>query len=87
MKSWNEKKWGLAKTCPMSRHAVMIANDMRSNRRGCLGRALREAGYDADHMADSIEGVVIGLWRARCFLEWDAKVNDWLPDTPTQGDI
>lgn len=64
------------KTCPASRHAHMIVDGLRS--KGGYGKLLRDAGYDPNHMAESIESVVMSLWDARQYLEWEA-----LP--PTKG--
>ena len=58
-----------AKTCPASRHAHMIVDALRSKRG--YGKLLRNAGYEPDHMANSIEGVILSLWEARQFLEWE----------------
>lgn len=76
-----------AKTCGMTRHADMIAKDMRRKRTG-LGKACLDAGYDPDHMAGSIAGTVQGLWEARQWLKWEelppppGKLawGRWVPD-------
>lgn len=70
LKSW-PKEHGAAKTCPMSRYAAMIANELRSRSKGGFGMLLREAGHNVDHMADTIEATVVDLWKARRFLEWE----------------
>ena len=79
LKGWSNKKWGYAKTCPASRHAAMIANSLRHKSKDGYGKMLRDAGFEPDHMADSIESAVISLWKARRFLEWDSEARDWLP--------
>lgn len=77
LKSWDKLKIGPAKTCPCSRHAAMIANDLRSRRKDGFGMVLREAGYEVDHMAESIEAAIVSLWQARQHLDWvDGK---WVP--------
>ena len=68
LKSWPKDE--TAKTCPISRHAAMIANALRHKGKGGYGRVLRDAGYDVEHMAGSIEATVVALWEARRFLEW-----------------
>lgn len=68
LKSW--PKGESAKTCPMSRHAAMIANGLRSKSAGGFGKLLRDAGYEVDHMADTLEATVVSLWEARRFMEW-----------------
>ena len=56
------------KTCPASRHAHLIVDNMRS--KNGMGKILRDSGYDPDHMADSLESVISSLWEARQYLEW-----------------
>jgi hypothetical protein len=75
LKSWPKGK--AAKTCPMSRHAAMIANDLRSKAKGGYGKLLRDAGYEVDHMAATLEATVVSLWQAREFMEWE-------PSPPTK---
>ena len=80
------------KTCPASRHAQLIVDAMRS--KDGIGKLLRDAGYEPDHMADSLESVIISLWEARRYLEWKplpakGKIlhrGHWVPMTPQQGD-
>lgn len=76
----------------MSRHAAMIANDLRSKGKGGYGRILRDAGYEVDHMADTLEATVVALWSARRFMEWQELPptkryplanGHWVPITPT----
>lgn len=58
------------KTCPASRHAHMIVDALRS--KNGMGKLLADAGYEPDHMADSLESVIASLWAAREHLEWEA---------------
>ena len=58
-----------AKTCPASRHAHMIVDSLRS--KDGVGKLLADAGYEPDHMADSLESVIASLWEARTYLEWE----------------
>jgi hypothetical protein len=90
-KGWNKaREW--AKTCPVSRHAAMIADGLRDRRKGGYGKVLHDAGYDPDHMASSIEATVMSLWEARRYLMWENlpptkryKYNGhWVPSPPPQ---
>jgi hypothetical protein len=58
---------GGAKTCPASRHAQMIVDDLRS--KTGLGHVLHGAGYDPEHLASSLEDVVLALWDARAVIQ------------------
>ena len=72
-------------TCPASRHAAMIADDLRNKRRP-LHKLL--AGHEPAHMGESIQSAVDSLWHARQFLKWESlpptkkyKVNGhWVLD-------
>lgn len=91
LKSYNEKKHGYAKTCPCSRHAAMIANDLQSKKG--IAKVLRDAGYDPQHMGESIEAAIASLWEARQYLEWEKlpatkkfKYNGhWVPIAPPES--
>lgn len=58
------------KTCPASRHAMMIAEDLQ-NKRHPLHKLLSEAGYEPEHMGESIQCAVDSLWHARQWMKWE----------------
>ncbi len=62
-------RWGREydKYCPdhtdgASRHVKMISESFR---RGPIEKLLREAGFEPDHWASSMEVTVLALWRTR----------------------
>jgi hypothetical protein len=63
----NKARDGGVKTCPASRHAHMIVDDLRS--KTGLSKVLHGAGYDPDNMASSLEDVVLALWDARAVIQ------------------
>lgn len=58
------------RTCPSTRHAAMIADELR-DKKSALRKLLTENGYEPEHMASSIEAVVMGLWHARQWMKWE----------------
>lgn len=65
------------RTCPMTRHAKLIADQILRDRNSPVRRWLIDNGYEPDHWATAIEGTVIGLWEARQHLEY--KDGAWVP--------
>lgn len=74
-------------TCGASRHAAMIAEHLFDPK--CeLTQAIEAAGFEADHMGESIASVVTSLWEARRFLKWESLPatkkhpynGHWVPD-------
>lgn len=54
----------LVNTCPVSRHTRMLADELRDPK-SPFGKLMREAGYEPDHWASSLEWTVKSLWEAR----------------------
>lgn len=67
------------RTCPSSRHAKIICEDILRSPSSPVRRMLIDAGYEPDHWASSIEVTVRMLWEARRFLEWDNEKGEWIP--------
>lgn len=57
-------------TCPASRHAAMICDELR-DAKSPVRQLLIDAGYEPDHWAGSIESAVQSLWEARQYLKWE----------------
>lgn len=80
------------KTCPVSRHTAMIADELRDPK-SPIRKLMIEAGYEPDHWASSLEVTVMTLWEARRYLEWERlpptkqyRYNGhWVPIKPPQG--
>ena len=65
-----DKARDTAKTCPASRHTQMIT-EWLSDPKNSVYRAVESEGYEPEHMAGSIGTVLLCLWEAREFMEWE----------------
>jgi len=76
-----------AKTCPGSRHAYMIVDELLDPT-SKLNKLLKGAGYEPEHMAGSIASVVKSVWHGRQWLKWEKLPptkrfqynGHWVPD-------
>ena len=59
-------------TDPCSRHVKVIAESLRRIH-SPLRRMLIDAGYEPDHMAESMEKTVQALWKARTLNETEQR--------------
>lgn len=58
-----------------SRHVRLIATDLRS-KRSPLRKLLADAGYEPDHLAESMEQTVVMLWRTRELMRTPGNSGD-----------
>lgn len=83
MKGWAKRDGAFPeRTCPASRHTAMIADSLR-DKQSPLRKLLLDAGYEPDHMAQSIESTCMSVWQHRRYLQWDSEARAWLPKDPT----
>lgn len=76
------------RTDATSRHVKVIAEGLRAVR-SPMRRALIDAGYEPDHMAEALEKTVEMLWEARRHLRYETLPKRggkcrgrWVPATP-----
>ena len=65
-----DKTRDTAKTCGASRHTHIIV-EWLSDPKNAVYRAIESEGFEPEHMAASIGTVLLCLWEARQFMEWE----------------
>ncbi len=64
-------------TCPASRHLHLMAEAMANPRKkGLRYPMLLE---EPEHCAETMLSVLVSLWEARRYLEWDVTKQRWMP--------